>query len=58
MKFLYEDLYEYYIPYIKPENVFYIHGKEYIKKKKLTFKKLSYRVFLLIKIRKTIEDGL
>ena len=56
MKFLYEDLYEYYIPYIKPENVVYIHGKECIKKRKLTFKKLSYRVFILIKIRKSFNN--
>ena len=56
MKFLYENLYEYYIPYIKPENVIYFKGKPYIDKKKLTFKKLSYRIYILIKIRKSFDD--
>ena len=56
MKFLYENLYEYYIPYIKPENVIYFKGKPYINKKKLTFKKLSYRIYILIRIRKSFDD--
>ena len=57
MKFLYENLYEYYIPYIKPENVVYHQGKEYVKKKKITFKKLANRVFVLIKIRKSFDKN-
>ena len=56
MTFLYENLYEYYIPYIKPENVVYSQGKEYVKKKKITFRKLAYRVFVLIKIRKSFNN--
>ena len=52
MQFLYVNLYEYYIPYLKPDNVVYYQGKEFIKKKKLTFKKLSYHVFILNKISK------
>ena len=55
MKFLYENLYEYYIPYIKPENVIYHKGKEFINKKKMTFKNLAQRVFALIKIRNSFN---
>ena len=56
MEFLYEKLYEYYIPYIKPENVAYYKGKAYVKKKKITFKKIACRVFILIKIRKSFNN--
>ena len=45
MKFLYENLYEIYIPYIKPENVIYHEHKKYIMKKKITIKKILWRVY-------------
>ena len=56
MTFLYENLYEYYIPYVKPENVIYFQGKPYINKKKLTFKRLIYRIYILIKIKKSFNN--
>ena len=55
MKFLYENLYEIYIPYIKPENVIYSKGKKYIKKKKITIKRLLWRIYIMYKIRKSFD---
>ena len=57
MKFLYENLYEIYIPYIKPENVIYHDHKKYIMKKKNTIKKMFWRVFIMDKIRKSLDKG-
>ena len=55
MKFLYENLYEIYIPYVKPENVVFLEGKKYIKKDKITFKRLLWRIYIMYKIRKTFD---
>ena len=58
MKFLYEKLYEIYIPYIKPEDVRFHKGKMYIKKKKLTLKKLLTHIIKVSKIKKSFDKRL
>ena len=55
MKFLYENLYEIYIPYVKPEDVIYYKGKKYIKKKKLTIRRLFWQVYIMYKMRKSLD---
>ena len=56
MKFLYENLYEIYIPYVNYYNVVYHNGnKEIKKKKKLTLKRLLWRISIMYKIRKSMK---
>ena len=58
MKFLYENLYELYIPYIKPENVIFKKGKAFVIKKKLTLKKLLIHINKMFKIKKSFDRKL
>ena len=55
MKFLYENLYEIYIPYVKPENIISYKGKKYIKKKNLTLKKIFWRVYIIVRFKKSFN---
>ena len=54
MKFLFESLYQNYVPYLKPEDVIYINGKPIIIERKKSLAKIIKQIIELNKMKKKV----
>ena len=52
MKFLFESLYQNYVPYLKPEDIIYINGKSIIIERKKNLVKIIKKIIKLNKMKK------